>query len=184
MDQFKIDLKGMQEDNLHFSYTLSDDYFAKIDGDEVQRGNLVAEVDVQKKMQAFELTFRCDGKIIIPCDRCLDDMNLDVHTEDSIIVKLGDEDGVDGDVIIVSEADGYINIAWLLYEFISLAIPIKHVHPYGQCNKDMARRLKAHMAVEADDEEGDIFGLDESDDDTDRPTDPRWDELKKILDNN
>ena len=88
-------------------------------------------------------------------------------------------------MVIVPEAEGEINIAWFLYEFIALTIPLKHVHPAGKCNKTMSMKLKKHSARSADDEDEDDFddGSD-ADDMTNEETDPRWDELKKLIDNN
>ena len=33
----------------------------------------------------------------------------------------------------IPEEEGEINIAWFLYEFVVLDIPIKHVHEPGKC---------------------------------------------------
>ena len=41
----------------------------------------------------------------------------------------------------------YINIAWFLYEFIALNIPMKHVHAPGKCNKGMVGKLSKHCLL-------------------------------------
>ena len=76
-----------------------------------------------------------------------------------------------------------------MYEFIALAIPMKHVHAPGKCNKAMSSKLSKHLRTTSDDEmDEDSFVPEESNelvnDDTETAVDPRWDELKKILDNN
>lgn len=38
-------------------------------------------------------------------------------------------------MVIVPEEDGYINVAWFMYEFIALSIPMKHVHAPGNVIK-------------------------------------------------
>ena len=77
-------------------------------------------------------------------------------------------------------------MAWFLYEFIALAIPMKHVHAPGKCNKAMSSKLNQHLRVLSDEEsEEDAWENEEEEiGETDRPVDPRWNELKKILDNN
>ena len=49
--------------------------------------------------------------------------------------------------------------------------------------KDMVNKLSKHLRVSADDEDDEFESIDDTDD---RPQeiDPRWNELKKILDNN
>lgn len=175
LEQFDIDLKGMTTDKVSMSYNLTDDFFKLVESEEPAKGNLVADVTVRKTMQAFEVTVKCNGYVIVECDRCLDDMRLEIETDDTFIAKFGDDDNYDDDIIIVSESKGILNIAWLMCEFISLAIPIQHIHEDGECNEEMALKLKEHTAIETEDGE---------DGDMEKPIDPRWEELKKILDNN
>ena len=97
-------------------------------------------------------------------------------------MRFGKEFMDDGDdIVIVPEEQGCINISWFLYEFVTLAIPIKHVHPYGLCNKGMSKKLSEHLAVDADDEDF-IGNEDDFEDTSDQgPTDPRWDALKNLI---
>ena len=70
-------------------------------------------------------------------------MDFEVATNEHLYVKFGSEYSEENDdVVIVPEAEGEINIAWFLYEFIALTIPLKHVHPAGKCNKTMSMKLK------------------------------------------
>ncbi len=61
---------------------------------------------------------------------------------------------------------------------------MKHVHAPGKCNKDMVSKLSKHLRVRGNDED-DMDDVEE-DPTSDEPQaiDPRWNELKKILDNN
>ena len=100
-------------------------------------------------------------------------------------VKLGDEYTEIDDIVVVPEEDGYINVAWFIYEFIALSIPMKHVHAPGKCNKSMESKLNRHLRVSVDEEDELSETSFETDaDDEPREIDPRWNELKKILDNN
>jgi uncharacterized protein len=57
------------------------------------------------------------------------------------------------------------------YEYILLALPIKRVHPDDKngnstCDPEMLKKLKEHIISE------------------EVESDPRWDELKKLINNN
>ena len=121
-------------------------------------------------------------------------MDLPINHKSRLIVKFGLEYAEESDeIIVIPESEGEINIAWFLYEFIALSIPIKHIHAPGKCNRMMTGKLKKHLAKNPDDEDDDmdqdidiedtepVIDFEESDS---QPTDPRWDELKKIIDNN
>ncbi|MDR0973235.1 MAG: DUF177 domain-containing protein [Prevotellaceae bacterium] len=187
-DKYKIELRDMQETTADADFLLDNLFFAQIEGEEVQRGKVHVKLRVKKAIHACELNFQIEGVVQVPCDRCLDYMDVPVATNEKILVKLGKTYGEEGSLIVVPESDGYINVAWLLYEFVSLAIPMKHVHSPGKCNKSMTGKLKKHLRGGDDDESSEDMedlDFDRSGDSMDEPvTDPRWDSLKDIYNNN
>ena len=175
-----------------FEYVLDNEFFKNIEGEDVQKGKVKVKLTVKRTAASFELDFDLEGVIQIPCDRCLDDMDHEVKTQETLYVKFGSEYSEESDnVVVIPESDGELNIAWFLYEFIALTIPLKHVHQAGKCNKSMSAKLRKHAARSMDDsdESEDAASYDDEDVVDEVPgegeeTDPRWDELKKILDNN
>ena len=115
-------------------------------------------------------------------------MNQSIQYKEKLQVKFGESFSEEGDIVIVPESDGAINIAWFLYEFIVLNIPIKHVHVTGECNKTMVSKLKKHITRQknVDDDEAEDISFDDDEDISveDTATDPRWDGLQNILENN
>lgn len=186
-DKYKVDLKGMQSDSAHYEFSLDNQFFADVDSEDVQRGKVHVVLDVRRTSGAYELDFQTDGIVWVACDRCLDDMEQPVTSTDSLLVKLGEEYSEVDDLVVIPEEEGYINVAWFIYEFVSLAIPMKHVHPFGKCNKMMSSKLREHLCVAQGDEEElmDLSDVDATDgSDACKSMDPRWNELKKLLDNN
>ena len=105
---------------------------------------------------------------------------MDVDTKNKLIVKFGAEYSEESDeIVIIPEADGEINIAWFLYEFIVLSLPTKKVHPPGTCNKAMSSKLNKHRAKSTDDDPEDEEV--ELEDDDSSFSDPRWDGLKDAV---
>ena len=189
---YNIPLKNLSPGVHTYEYELDRKFFEAIDGDEVKKGDVDVILNVRKTSSSFELNFDIEGVIKIPCTRCLDDMKLDVDTESRLIVKFGSEYSEESDeIVVVPESEGEINIAWFLYEFIALTIPIKHVHPAGECNRVVSSKFKKHRAVSADDEQDeddDLIADDsesqEEEDDT-QQNDSRWDALRGLeLDDN
>ena len=189
---YNIPLKNLSPGVHTYEYELDRKFFESIDGDEVKKGDVNVTLNVRKTSSSFELNFDIEGVIKIPCTRCIDDMKLDVDTESRLIVKFGSEYSEESDeIVVVPESEGEINIAWFLYEFIALTIPIKHVHPAGECNRVVSSKFKKHRAVSADDEQDeddDLIADDsepqEEEDDT-QQNDSRWDALRGLeLDDN
>ncbi len=178
----------MKADSVKYEFLLDNQFFMDLDEPEVQKGKLAVTLEVRKAVDIFLLDFRTEGYIIVPCDRCLDEMELPILSTDHLKVRTGIALAEEDDMVVVPEEDGYINVAWFMYEFIVLNIPIKHVHAPGKCNKDMMSKLKEHLRTEMDEGDDDeemlmLSETKESDEDSHK-TDPRWNELKKILDNN
>lgn len=180
--QYKIPLRSLSDGKHEFNYQLDNKYFSLLNDDslDVRKGNFNVSVSVKKTSTTFELNFSIQGQAFVPCDRCLDEMTMEVDTKNRIIVKFGAEYSEESDeIVIIPEEDGEINIAWFLYEFIALSLPIKKVHPAGECNKTMASKLKKHKAS-SDDDDGDSDEPDLDDDDDTSFTDSRWDALKDL----
>lgn len=182
-DTYTIQLKAMSIGESEIEYHLTNEFFQLIGEEEIQKGDITVKVRVAKTSKQSELNFQLDGKVIIPCDRCLEEMDQPIHTTGHLIVRMGKEFKDDGDdIVVVPEEQGVINVSWFMYEFVALAIPVKHVHPYGMCNKNMSTKLREHI-VDSDSLED---AADIDDDNVIEPlensetTDPRWDALKKL----
>lgn len=132
----------MKTDEMHREYTLDDAFFKALNASEVKGGALHVSVSIRKATGFFELQFHTEGTVTVPCDLCLDDMSQPIVTDNMLIAKLGAETNTDDDeVVIVDENEGILDTSWLIYEFVALAIPIKHVHAPGKCNSAMTQKL-------------------------------------------
>ena len=182
----------MRESSREYSYKTDNQFFADIDAPQVQKGELNVQLTVQKSIGVFVLDFHTEGVVYVPCDRCLDDVKIDIDTDTTLKVKLGEEESDDEEFVTVSEMDGFINVAWYIYEFIALSLPIKHVHAPGECNEAMLGALSKYLKADAnaddmDDDDDFETGIAENADAEDaapKEIDPRWNALKKILNNN
>lgn len=168
LNLFKIDLKALEEGLSDFHFSLDDEYFKAIEASNVQGGNVCVDLSVRRNDKVFTLNFHTRGVVRIPCDRCLDEMEQPIETNDSVVAKLGEENSEeDEDVVTVAEDEGILDVAWLIYEFIALGIPVKHVHAPGKCNPAMIRMLEEYSAARSGEEGKDTV-------------DPRWEVLKNL----
>lgn len=167
LESLKIDLKGLKEGETALEYDLNDTYFGAINGAEVSKGRVHVSLSIRKTNGFFELLIHSEGTVVIPCDRCLDDMDQPVETDNRLTVKLGTEYNEDDDLVTIDENEGILDLSWFIYEFIALAIPIKHVHEPGKCNAAMIEALEEHSTAR-------------SSKDTEQEIDPRWEALSKL----
>ncbi len=103
----------MSSDIQTFEYQLDTVFFSNIGADEIQKGKLTVNLTVKKIQMMYELNFQINGTIVIPCDRCLDEMDFAVDTNDRLIVKFGNEYAEESDeIIVIPEYEGEINVAY------------------------------------------------------------------------
>ena len=99
------------------------------------------------------------------CDRCLETVQQPIEYKGLLIVKFGTEfKELDDEIVIIPEESGEFDTSEFIYQFICISIPLRVLHDEGFCNPDMLKKLAS-------------FNIQES-------SDSRWDELKKLLNNN
>ena len=169
LDCFKIDLKALTADVTPLQWQIDDSFFEQTEGAQVQGGSVHVSGSIRKAVGFYELLLHIGGTVRVPCDRCLDPMDVPVEGSLRLVVKLGDSDAEDDDIITVDESKGVLDTAWYIYEQIALAVPIQHVHQPGDCNDAMMRVLSEHSAARSSDADA-----------GDEAVDPRWAALKEL----
>jgi len=167
-EQFKIDLKALKQDETPLQWELDNNFFQQLEGAQLQSGSLHVSGSIRKTVGFFELNLHSVGTVEVTCDRCLEPMNQPIEADLSTTVKLGTEDSYDDEVITVDETRPVLATAWLIYESIALAVPIRHVHQPGDCNVAMSEKLEQLSAARS------------SDADAQDDIDPRWAKLKNL----
>lgn len=182
--EFKLPLKSMPIGTQVFEYKIGKQFFVNMENNDVRNADIDVKLTVTHKNDFYELDFETTGDVTVACDRCLDDLHLPVETSYHTIVKFGEDYNDDNDdFLVIPESDNYLNVAYMLHDTIVLAIPIKHVHPLGKCNRAMNALLKKHRSTAIDPEDAEmennlIDEIDEIDADTKGSSDSRWDKLK------
>lgn len=185
---YNLPLKSLGAGTHTFEYHLDKQFFVNMESADIHDAALDVELKVVYNGDFYDLAFRITGEVVLICDRCLDDLHFPIDATYHIVVKYGDDYNDDSDEVLeIPASDPSLNVAYMIYDTVELAIPIKHVHPLGKCNRQMSAMLKKHRA-RANDEDADLENdlIDEIDtidaaaDDADAPSDPRWDALRKL----
>ncbi len=169
LELFKIDLKALTEDVTPLEWTLDNHFFGQLEEAQLQQGLVHVSGSIRKAVGFYELLLHSVGTVQVPCDRCLEMMSQPIEADLRLTVKLGMENTFDdGEVVTIDEQKPILDVAWLVYELIALAVPIQHVHQPGDCNDAMMRKLDELSAARS------------SDADATDGIDPRWMALKNL----
>ena len=160
-----------------------------MESSDIHDADLNVALTVQYNGDIYNLDFHITGEVVLICDRCLDDLRFPIDATYHIVVKYGEDYNDDNDEVLeIPETDNTLNVAYMIKDTVELAIPMKHVHPLGKCNRQMSAMLKKHRATSGDDDaelENEL--IDEIDNidaqsSASGNSDPRWDALRKLSD--
>lgn len=174
--KYNIEFKGLKEGLHDFEYKIDNTFFEHFKESLVDHGDIDVNVTLEKRSAFLKIHLKIKGWLELTCDRCLELYRQKVKQKAELFVKFGEKDFEDGEnVIWLLPEEHHINLAQIIYEYVTLSIPLRHIHPKNkegkrECNTEMLKRLKSYMQPEAEEEK--------------IPSDPRWDALKNLKNNN
>ena len=149
-NQYIIHFKGLKEGVHDFEFVIDKPFFEEFEHLEVPEGKVSVKVTLSKKTGFMELELALSGLIRVQCDRCLDYFALPVEYVGQLLVKFGDAEETDDEVIFLDPEEHRLELKQTLYECISVSIPYRKVHPDlpngdSGCNPEMIKKLREHL---------------------------------------
>lgn len=143
MKDFDIQFVGLKQGTHFFEFKVDNSFFEEFECFDFIESNFEIELEFTKQSTIMLLNFSIAGQITVPCDRCLDPVDIEVEGEDRLIVKFGH--GLyeeTEEILVIPESENELNVAKYIYEFIEINIPRKWVHQDGFCNPEVIKELE------------------------------------------
>ncbi|MDE7181148.1 MAG: DUF177 domain-containing protein [Muribaculaceae bacterium] len=158
INAYDIDLLQLKENHdYEYDFRITKEFFADRDNADILGADVDVHLTVRRAHEAYSLLFECDGELDVACDRCLDPVEVPVGVDYDIRLKFGEEyDDSDETLITLPYNTTRFDVAPLIYDTLLLSVPLRCVHPDGECNADMADALRRHEADENPEEETEI----------------------------
>jgi uncharacterized metal-binding protein YceD (DUF177 family) len=168
-DKLVIPFEGLKEGIHEFDFNVGREFFSGFEHSIIVDADVDVFVTFEKKSSLFLLHLSINGMVNTECDRCLDDLQLEIDGEQQFVVKITEKSLDDEDhIIAISPNEQELDLTHVIYENIHLLMPIKIAHEdVKDCNPEIIKQLNLVNDPEEDDED-------------DNEQDPRWDALKKI----
>ena len=170
--QFVIQFGGLSVGRHDYEFEVGSKFFESFEYSEVHQANVKVKLEVVKQNNVLTLNFEIGGTVGIECDRCLAAFNIPVNSKQSLVVKHGDTEETNDEILVLPHGSTEVNIAQPLYEFINLAVPARKVpceiSKKYKCDTETLNRLNDVSVDESPEEE----------------SNPVWDQLKNINFNN
>ncbi len=171
LKEFFIPFSGLKLGKHKFVYEIDDAFFESFDYQEFNGASVNISAVLEKMSTMMELEMKATGTINVDCDLTGESYDQPIDSDLKLVVKFGEEyNDEDDEILIIPHGEHQFNIAQYIYEMLVLAVPQKRVHPGvedGTLKSDILDKLEELQPKEQK-------GPSEK-------TDPRWDDLKKLL---
>jgi uncharacterized metal-binding protein YceD (DUF177 family) len=151
--EFDIAFVGLKPGLHEFRYQVDDTFFSAYKETDFTNCNAFIKLTLEKNTSFMMLKFEVDGKVEVTCDRCGNQLHINLWDEFNMIVKLVEnpdemnETEEDPDIYYISRTESHLHLSDWIYEFVVLSIPMqkmcKETEIGGpQCNMEVLNMLK------------------------------------------
>ena len=151
--EYEIAFVGLKPGVHQYEYRVNDQFFVSYGEQDFSNCDATIKLSLDKHSGFMQLKFDIDGTVETNCDRCGNNLSLQLWEEFNIIVKLVDdpdtmnEQEEDPDIYYISRGESHLHVADWIFEFINLSIPIQKICPpddkgYSTCNKEVIEKLE------------------------------------------
>lgn len=152
--QYKVQLAALPQGTFEQDFVCDTDFFKSMESIDILSGNVEVHLEITHKNGVYDCSFEIDGEIDIACDRCLEPMKHIVEADYNMIVKYGPEyDDSSDEVLIIPQEQTTMDFSEIILDTILLTIPIRHIHPEGECDSEMAAKFESHLVESVDDDD-------------------------------
>lgn len=167
--QYIIQFGGLSVGEHQFEFDITDKFFEHYTESEITKANIHVNATLIKQNSLMQMMFDFDGKIGLSCDRCLIDYNHPISGHEKLVIKHGNPEESNDEILVLREGLDEADFSQYLYEYIALAIPNRRV----PC-EDLDEEIECDEETLAKFKETKV----------DNEPNPEWDELKNIKFNN
>ena len=151
--EYEIAFVGLKPGEHEFNYEINEKFFEPFQQQDFTNCQANVKLRLDKKTGFMLLKFDVYGKVEVVCDRCGNNLPMQLWDEFNIVVKSVDDPEVmneqeeDPDVYYIGRGESHLNVEDWLYEFINLSLPMQKMCKEDeiggpQCNLEVLEKLK------------------------------------------
>jgi Predicted metal-binding, possibly nucleic acid-binding protein len=157
--EYEIAFVGLKPGVHEFNYPIKDKFFEEYQEQDFKNAEANVKLLLEKNNSFMLLRFQIGGKAEVICDRCSNDLPIQLFEDFTITVKMVEEPELmnnqeeDPDVYYISKGESHLYVKDWIYEFINLSIPMQKTCDYENmdgpyCNPAAREVLKSLKATE------------------------------------
>jgi uncharacterized metal-binding protein YceD (DUF177 family) len=163
--EFIIPFIGLKLGSHSFEFEVKDSFFESLDYSLIHKGEAKVTLELDKKETMLIAKFKAVGIVSTDCDRCNTPMDVSVKGEFQLVYKFGFEESEDESLVVLHPDDFEINVKDPIYELLTISLPVRKIHPEGECDEEMMKLLSQYTINVNDPESDEDWDDEEWDDD-------------------
>ena len=134
--EFEIAFVGLKPGVHEFIYEVDDRFFEEYNEQDFRNAHARVRLLLEKNNGFMILRFEIGGKADVTCDRCSNNLPLQLFDEFTVTIKMTDDPDLmndqeeDPDVYYISRGESHIDVKDWIYEFVNLSIPMQKTCEY------------------------------------------------------
>jgi uncharacterized metal-binding protein YceD (DUF177 family) len=159
--EFEIAFVGLKPGVHEYNYKVNDRFFEEYQEQEFRKAEAQVKLLLERNNSFMILRFEVGGQAEVTCDRCSNDLPLQLFDEFTVTVKTAEDPEAanegedDPDVFYISRTESHIDVKNWIYEFVNLSIPMQKTCSFENmdgpyCNHNVRELL---LNMKRDDEQ-------------------------------
>ena len=112
---------GLATGKTEFTWAADAEFFGNFGNEDITAADLKVTAEVINHGTTVDVACNINGSVTVPCDRCLDDLEIPVETgfEESYVPEGED-----------------LDLSQDVYDYVCTSLPLQRVHAEGECNEE------------------------------------------------
>jgi uncharacterized metal-binding protein YceD (DUF177 family) len=162
LSEFDIDFIKFKNEKDQFHYKLNNEFFGLKENSLYHSGDIDVAIVCERNENTISVDYTFDGFVAAECERCLDDIKLEVTIAYNELIKLTPNESLLAEENYISINHPVYNVYDTLYEQICLSIPLRRICENSTKNQECKID---HLSTSSDE----------------HVEDERWAQLKKLI---
>ncbi len=126
MQPFIVKLNGLASRRTEFNWKADGEFFEQFGNPDILAADIMVTAAVVGHGATVDVECSISGTVTVPCDRCLDELELEVET---------------GFSEVYTPDTAELDLSQDVYDYVCTALPLQRVHPEGECNPETIKFL-------------------------------------------
>lgn len=172
--EYILQFSGLPVGNHEFEFKITDTFFEQFEDSEIRTGDIAVVATLVKQNNLMQILFDLQGTVGIACDRCMKDFDFPIEISEKLVVKHGNPDESNEEILAIPEGASEIQLSHYLYEYIMVSIPARRVpceldETLFECDAETLKKLNEISTSEERKEDEEL--------------NPLWMQLNKLKEN-